>query len=156
MFSWITVYLFFTDVLGRRFDSELLELYPEQYRGLRAVPRDSPKAVKLMSVVHLVCQLIGSTAAAWLVYQFPLSSDSNMGNTNVAAGFLNSSLNGTSRNGMFVAMLLEFFLTYALLYSLDIGGAENHRPGRSKQVFFSVGPPLVLFLGVRTVGSYTR
>jgi glycerol uptake facilitator-like aquaporin len=154
--TWITVYLYLTDLLGRTFDAELIELYPEQYRGVtKKLPRDSKRAVRFMSFVHVICQLIGSTLAARLVYSFPLADSHNLANIAVAPLFQNSEGTSPNAKAVFVAMFLEFLITYALLYSLDIGDEGNHRPGRSKAVFFSVGPPIVLFLGVRTVGDYT-
>ena len=148
--TWITIYLFLTDILGRSFDSELIELYPERYRGATAIARDSKRAVRFMSLVHIVMQLVGSSMAAWFIYHFPLTSDTNLALTNVGAGMSQSF--GDEKSWVAVTFL-ELALTYALLYSLNVG--DGHRPGRSKEVFFSVGPPIVLFLGVRTVGDFT-
>jgi glycerol uptake facilitator-like aquaporin len=100
---------------------------------------------------------VGSTLAAGLVWQYPGSDANNIGNTDVANGFLYMSDDGTKpgAKSLLAVMLLEFCITYALLYSLDFGDENNSRPGRSKAIFFSIGPPVVLFLGVRTVGEFT-
>src|SRR4051812_16300004 len=64
----ITIYLWGTDALGRTFDADLIELYPEMYRGATALPRDSFTSVSVHSLVHIITQLIAASLASWMIY----------------------------------------------------------------------------------------